>query len=122
MFGSISILWCFPLALLTLLWVLNRILVPKPLPGIPYNRWTRWLPFGDLVTLGVHFLTRGSVFDWLSNQCLNHKSPVVQIMVPSFSMTTPVLLVADLHEVKDLIVKRVNDIDRATMMRYGFDV
>ncbi|KUJ06423.1 cytochrome P450, partial [Mollisia scopiformis] len=102
-------------------WLLNRILVPKPLPGIPYSRLTRWMPCGDLLSLGAHSIRAGSTFDWLSSQCIKHRSSIVQIMVPSFSTRTPVLLISDLRQIKDIIVKRVHEIDRATLIQFWFN-
>lgn len=110
------------IAILIICFLLNKRLVPKPLPGIPYNRLTRHLPLGDLITLGIHYLLSSSSFSWFAQQCLSHNSPIVQILVPSFSTTTPVILVADLYEVKDILLKRVHEIDRATLMQHWFGV
>jgi len=122
MFDSIPTLWHIALVLLTLGWLSNRLLVSKPLPNIPYNRYAVWMPWGDLASLGIHSLFTGSTFDWLSRQCIKRKSPIVQILIPSFSTTKPAVLIADLPEIKNIIVNRVREIDRASLIHYWFEV
>ncbi|KAI0123045.1 cytochrome P450 [Xylariales sp. AK1849] len=100
--------------------LIRRILIPFPLPGIPYNRAAAWLPWGDLASLGIHNLRTSEVFDWLSLQCLHHRSAVVQVFMPPFSLTSPVVLVADLQEIEDIVTKRTREIDRASMMHDFF--
>ncbi|KAH8663992.1 cytochrome P450 [Xylariales sp. PMI_506] len=108
------------IALLLLSQLVRRLLVPCPLPGIPYNRLAAWAPWGDLAAIGVHNLRSGEVFDWLSLQCLRHRSAVVQVLVPSFSLTSPVVLVADLPEIEDIATRRLREIDRASLMHDFF--
>lgn len=73
-------------------------------------------------TLGIYIWCTGEVFRWLSLQCLNHKSPLVQLFVPSWSTTHPILLLADLREIEDITTRRTGEIDRADMMHIWFGV
>ena len=77
------------------------------------------MPWGDLGSLGVHYFRNDSVFDWLSGQRLKQKSALVQIMIPPFFTTSPVILVADPREVKDILVKKCHKIGRALLNTTG---
>lgn len=100
--------------------VAHALLVPKPIPGVPYNTLARYMPWGDLITLGIHNWTTGGVFDWFSLQCLKHRSPLIQLFVPSFSTTHPTLVLADLREIEDVVTRRVGEVDRADTMHVWF--
>lgn len=78
------------------------------------------MPWGDLITLGIHNWLTGGVFDWLSLQCLKHKSPLIQLFIPSFSTMHTTLVLADLREIEDIVTRRVGEIDRADMMHMWF--
>lgn len=102
-------------------WVLiNALLVPKAIVGIPYNKIAKYTPWGDLASLGVHNWRTGQVFDWLSKQCLTHQSPLVQLFIPSFSITRPTLVLADLNEIHSITTRRITEIDRADVMHTWF--
>lgn len=93
---------------------------PKPVKGIPYGAFDFWFPFGCVITLGWHFYTTGEVFDWLSVQTLQQKSPIIQLFIPNFSFTKPVLVLADLHEIEDIVTRRMHEIDRSHLMHDWF--
>lgn len=117
---SLSIL-VYAFVCLTLCWIFaHALLVAKPIPGIPFNKPARYMPWGDLITLGIYNWTTGEVFSWFSIQCLKHKSPVVQLFVPSFSTTHPTIVLADLREIADIVTKRIGEIDRADVMHTWF--
>lgn len=117
---SLSLLG-YAFVLLTIIWFRARtLLIPKPITSIPYNGSARYMPWGDLITLGIHNWLTGGVFDWLSLQCLKHKSPLVQLFLPSFSTTHTTLVLADLREIEDIVTRRVGEIDRADMMHMWF--
>jgi hypothetical protein len=100
--------------------IFQALLMPKPIPGIPYNLLARYVPGGHMVPLGLHFLQTGEIFRWLNMQNLRHKSPLVQIFLPSFSTVRPTLILADLGEVDDIIRRRIGEIDRADLMHTWF--
>ncbi|ORY71146.1 cytochrome P450 [Pseudomassariella vexata] len=110
------------LVILILSVVLRVLVVPKPLPGIPYNTLALWQPWGDFQDVGMHNTLTGEVFDWLSLQCVKHCSPVVQVFIPSFSIKKPVVIVADIKEIESITTRRLREIDRASMMRDFFNV
>lgn len=101
--------------------ILARFIVgPKPVKGVPYSLFDFWFPFGCVITLGWHFYTTGEVFDWLSLQTLHLKSPMIQLFIPNFSFTKPVLVLADLHEIEDIVTRRMHEIDRSHLMHEWF--
>jgi cytochrome P450 len=105
------------------IWVCITLrLIPRPIPGIPYNRLSSVSPWGELLVLGIYNFCTGEVFSWLYLQCVLHKSPIVQLFIPSFSNTRPVVVIADLREIEDIVTKRVHEIDRAPLMHdfFGF--
>lgn len=102
-------------------WIIaHALLVAKPIKGIPYNTLARYMPWGDLITLGIYNWTTGEVFSWFSLQCLKHKSPIIQLFIPSFSTYYPTLVLADLREIADMVTKRTGEIDRADLMHTWF--
>jgi cytochrome P450 len=109
------------LVLVLATWVCITLrLIPRPIPGIPYSRLSFISPWGELLILGIHNFCTGEVFSWLYLQCIFHKSPIVQLFIPSFSNTQPVVVIADLREIEDIVTKRVHEIDRAPLMRDFF--
>jgi hypothetical protein len=98
----------------------HAFLIPKPIRGIPYNTFARYVPWGDMVSAGIYNWRTGEVFSWLSTQCLQHKSPIAQILFPAFSTTRPTLILADLPEIERIVTKQINEIDRADMMHTWF--
>ncbi|KAL6702872.1 hypothetical protein ACN47E_000834 [Coniothyrium glycines] len=114
-------LYCF--VFFVILWIIgHHLLMPKPIPGIPHNSLARYMPWGDMGTLGIYIWITGEVFRWFSLQCLHHRSPLVQLFVPSWSTTHPTLLLADLREIEDVVTRRMGEIDRAEMMHMWFGV
>lgn len=78
--------------------LLSFLLIPKPLPGIPYTCTSAYLPWGDLASLAVHNFLTGEVFDWFDLQSLKHNSPIVQVFLPNYSIKRPFVLVSDLRD------------------------
>lgn len=112
------VLW--PLGAAVLLYALRLIFIPKPLPGVPYSRLSYLLPWGDLLSLGVSFFARGEVFRWFNARAHHHRSPIFQAFIPSFSMSSPVLVVTDPTEVREIVTRRLNSIDRSRLMGLWF--
>lgn len=112
------LLW--PLGAAVLFYILRLIFIPKPLPGIPYNKLSYLLPWGDLVSLGISFFARGEVFAWFNAQSHHHRSPLFQAFIPSFSVSSPVLVVTDPVEVREIVTRRLSSIDRSRLMGLWF--
>ncbi|KAJ0116219.1 hypothetical protein J7T55_005165 [Diaporthe amygdali] len=112
------LLW--PLGAIILFYALRLIYIPKPLPGIPYNRLSYFMPWGDLLSLGISFFSRGEVFRWFNTRSHHHRSHIFQAFIPSFSTSSPVLVVTDPAEVKDIVTRQLSSIDRSRLMGLWF--
>jgi hypothetical protein len=91
--------------------VLYWYILPRPLPGIPYNRTATWTPLGDIPSI------LGSVPDpgfstWLLNQPLRHRSPLTQLFFMPFQRR-PALILADHRAVRELLTQRSADFDNS---------
>lgn len=107
---------------IVLLFALRAYYVPKRIPGIPYRRLSYACPWGDLANLGVSYFLRGEVFAWFSSQSRAHRSGIFQLFLPSFSTTSPVVVVTDQQEVKDIATRKVGAIDRSDLMHLWFSL
>lgn len=103
-----------------LVFVLRAYYIPKRVPGIPYSKLSYVCPWGDLANLGVSYFLRGEVFGWFSSQGRSHRSGIFQLFLPSFSTTSPVVVVTDQEEVKDIVTRRLGAIDRSSLMHLWF--
>lgn len=108
------------LLFVVLFFALRAHYMPKRIPGIPYNRLCYLYPWGDLASLGVSYFAKGQVFRWFSNQSQTHRSGIFQLFLPSFSTTSPVVVVTDQKEVKDIVTRRLGVIDRSSLMHLWF--
>ena len=63
---------------------LYRVALPKPIPGIPYNKHASSRLLGDLPELTKHMQVTKEMTSWLVNQCRVHNSPIVQVFARPF--------------------------------------
>jgi cytochrome P450 len=98
------------------------LFIPKPLANIPYTRSSAWLAWGDLFSLALHNFRTHEVFDWLDKQCIKHTSPIVQVFLPNYSITRPIVIVTDQQEIEDIVIRRSAIFDRTPLMHAWFDV
>ncbi|KAJ0384027.1 hypothetical protein COL922a_009257 [Colletotrichum nupharicola] len=89
-------------ALSFFLYSLYQHLLPKPIPGIPYNVDATKNLLGDIPRLQKEANT--NVYGWLINQTRIHKSPIIQAFIEPFHQ--PSALVADFHEGQDILIRR----------------
>jgi hypothetical protein len=78
--------------------LLYRWLLPKPIPGIPYNPEAKNSIFGDIPSLLAHLKTHKTVSDWMGCHNIRHSSPIVQ-MFP-YLARKPVVVIHDYREVQ----------------------
>ena len=86
------------------LYLLYKWLLPRPLPGIPYNAGAVKSLRGDQQELASYLSTGGEFSTWLGEQCFQMGSPVCQVFVQPLKM--PWLLIADFHEAQDILMRR----------------
>ncbi|KAJ6789995.1 hypothetical protein PWT90_07586 [Aphanocladium album] len=103
------------IALAALVYLLYQWALPTPIPGIPYNKTSAGRLLGDVPSLVADLKKRGDVFLWFRDQNLQCGSVINQIFITPFGK--PVVMVADAHETRDILVKRGADFDRSTLVR-----
>lgn len=98
----------------TLLYALYRRLLPKPLPGIPYNKESAKRLMGDIPDVAAFINAGGYRDDWWAYQPQKHKSPIVQFFFGPG--TAPIIIVADSREAHDLLLRRSKDFIRGDIV------
>lgn len=73
-----------------------RWLIPKPIPGIPYNEEATKSIFGDIPSLVRHTKSSKIIVDWMSSHSERHNSPIVQVWIQLFGK--PTVIVNDFRE------------------------
>ncbi|KAI1490986.1 cytochrome P450 [Biscogniauxia mediterranea] len=81
-----------------------RWLLPKPLPGIPYNPEATKSVFGDAPSMSRELKLTGEFSKWMAKQVERMGSPVCQVFVRPFSL--PWILVGDFREAEDILMRR----------------
>lgn len=99
------------------LYLLYRLALPKPLPGIPYNHASARSLFGDLPAMLKHVKANHTLFDWISAQCEVLNSPIIQIFASPFNLGKPVVVLTDFRESRDILEKRRGEFDRGDFVR-----
>jgi len=91
--------------------LLYRALLPRPLPGIPYNESAAKSILGDMPEIVGHGQKTGEMFDWLGAQNIKHRSPIIQVFGRPFSK--PWVIISDFYETQDILVRRSKEFDRS---------
>lgn len=92
-----------------------RALLPKPLPGIPYNDYASQRISGDVPEMFSVKERR----KWLIGQPRKHGAPLSQIFTP---LRRPFIVLADYRAVTEVLSKRWKDFDRGpkNLHSWGF--
>ncbi|KAI8935716.1 hypothetical protein NX059_007237 [Plenodomus lindquistii] len=85
-------------------------LLPKPIPGIPYNPEATQSILGDVPSMLQHLKTSKTVSDWMTNHHKRHNSPIIQIWGGVFSR--PWVFIDDFREGQDLLMRRTREFDK----------
>ena len=92
---------------------LYLLALPKPIPGIPYNKGSTWKLFGDGHAYLKHFKEDGGTFGtYCQSVAKSLDAPLVQIFIQPFRQ--PLLVLADFRETQALM--RRKDFDRSEDM------
>lgn len=100
------------LTLLALLF-LHRALLPKPIPGIPYNKNAATSLLGDIPAMSASLKENGELYAWMTSQCHSLNSPIIQLFIKP--LKKPWVVVADARECQDVLGRRGREFDRAKM-------
>jgi hypothetical protein len=76
--------------------LLYRWLLPKPIPGIPYNKEAIKTIWGDIPSMLQHLKTDKMITNWLLAHNEKYNTPIVQIFTELWS--TPMVLISDYRE------------------------
>jgi cytochrome P450 len=93
------------------LWLVYRWILPRPLPGIPYNKDAANSILGDMTMLIKHARETGEIWSWISLQTVKLNSPIVQVFTRPFSK--PWVIVTDFRESQDILMRRTKEFDRS---------
>ncbi|KAJ0352093.1 hypothetical protein COL154_012667 [Colletotrichum chrysophilum] len=103
--------WMFTtLAILVGFIVVRRVLLPKPLAGIPYNEKAASHVFGDIPEMMGYVLRTKRIFCWLTSLTTRHKSPIIQAFIKPGSL--PWVVLTDPFESQDILLRR-KEFDRS---------
>ncbi|CAJ0546731.1 Ff.00g013580.m01.CDS01 [Fusarium sp. VM40] len=102
------------LSIFTALYLLRRALLPKPIPGIPYNENAVKSLLGDI----PEFRAAPNRREWWARQAIKHQSPLFQVFMRPFGR--PWVFVADYFEASDICMRRLKEFDRADTTRDQF--
>ncbi|KLO81619.1 TRI13-cytochrome P450 [Fusarium fujikuroi] len=94
-------------SILSALYLLRRWLLPKPIPGIPYNKNAVKSFMGDI----PEFRDAPNRREWWAQQPARHQSPIVQVFMRPFG--APWVFVADYFEASDICMRRLKEFDRS---------
>ncbi|KIX99549.1 uncharacterized protein Z520_05125 [Fonsecaea multimorphosa CBS 102226] len=88
-----------------------RRLLPKPIPGIPYNKSATRSLFGDIPEMMSYIAKTEEVWPWVADQIMKHQSPIVQVFARPFGR--PWVILSDHRESYDILLRRTKEFDRS---------
>ncbi|KAG9963303.1 cytochrome P450, partial [Aureobasidium melanogenum] len=104
---------------LTLLYLVYRAALHRPIPGIPYNKETAGTILGDLPEfLNYVKENNGQAVNWWHKQVEKHDSPIIQLFLRPFGR--PTIIVADFREAQDVLLRRSKEFDRSKAFDNAF--
>ncbi|KZM18545.1 uncharacterized protein EKO05_0002400 [Ascochyta rabiei] len=93
-------------------------LLPKPIPGIPYNAKATRSLFGDIPDMLDHLDRNKTLPDWMEAQNARYNSPIVQLFFYVFQK--PVVVISDFKESQDILMRRSKEFDKPDMISDAF--
>lgn len=99
-------------------YVLYRLALPRPIPGIPYRKGATDRLLGDLPDLIRHITKDGEVLNWWADATVELNSPIIQLFVRPFQK--PFVVLTDYRESQDIMVRRTKEFDRSNVTGDSF--
>jgi len=102
------------------LYAAYRMALPKPIPGIPYNKAAAKSILGDLPALLEAKAKSGGTdaLSYVCNQPLEHNTPIFQVFPKPFGK--PWVLLTDFREAHDILTRRIKEFDRSKFFKDVF--
>lgn len=100
------------LAVVLLRALVRRLLYPRPLPGIPFDKEAAKRIAGDLPTIAAVYKELTEWSTPIGRRSLQFGSPIHQLFMNPF--TKPIVMVDDPREVSDIALRRSKEFDRST--------
>ncbi|CRK41158.1 hypothetical protein BN1723_015860 [Verticillium longisporum] len=94
----------------------RQFMLPRPIPGIPYNKHSANRILGDVPDI----ISSGDRREWFVSQAIKHKSPMVQFFTSPFR--PPVVFLFDHREAQDISMRRIKEFDRSLLTRDVFSI
>ncbi|KAF2168160.1 hypothetical protein M409DRAFT_21605 [Zasmidium cellare ATCC 36951] len=99
--------------------LLYRSLLPKPIPGIPYNKDSARSLLGDAPDVGRHHAKTHEILSFLTQRLQEPNSPICQVWLrPSMR---PWVVISDGREATDIMTRRSREFDRSNFFRDFFE-
>lgn len=96
----------------TLVYLIYRWALPKPLPNIPFSAAAATSPLGDLPQMISYIKRHGRIRPWFESRNEVIGAPLVQIWPTPFAK--PCLVISDFYEAQDILMRRSKEFDRAS--------
>lgn len=96
------------------LWLLQRLILPRPLPGIPHNAAATHNLFGDVPAMQAHVKQGGghNFVTYLLSVVRDLNAPLVQVFLGG-PMSKPVVILSDFNTMQDIMTNRTKEFDRS---------
>lgn len=109
-----AILYLVSFGVLVVICFVYYLALPRPIPGIPYNQASAHSILGDLPRLLAHWNEKKENVDWMTMQCVELGSPIVQLFLQPFSY--PLVVLSDHRETEDILIRRTREFDRSKII------
>lgn len=93
------------------IYIVYRLLLPRPIAGIPYREASSKHILGDLPLLGKHEQETGEKLSWFALHARKIISPIFQVFANP--LTKPWVVLTDFREGQDIMLRRTKEFDRS---------
>ncbi|KAI1385993.1 cytochrome P450 [Hypoxylon trugodes] len=101
----------YSIAALSILYLLYLWVLPKPIPGIPYDESARRNLLGNLPEIREYVRKTGRLRPWITSHPARLNSALTQVWLGPFQK--PALILADFQETQDMLLRRGKEFDRS---------
>lgn len=95
-------------------YLLYRLALPRPIPGIPCHATSAKRVLGDLPELIRWQKSTSEVFTFMAAQFTELNSPILQLFLKPFGR--PAVFLADFREGQDILMRRTKEFDRSNFV------